>query len=261
MFYDFHHFKTLFNVRGTILDFQGVINRIPQNWKNLLNNNVQTCIDMKYNVTRPKHVELILKEKKGCRQIYESFIKRENNSPNRWQRDLGDISKDERSQYNLALNNIKETKLKDFQFKINNRILATKSFLFKINKIDSNRCSFCELASESIKHLFVDCPKVKDFWDILKNWLQLNGNINLNITDKNIVFAWPHESDLISYLIIIAKYYIYKTKFKSKQLSIQGFCALLKQKFKNEQYIAKINNTYDKFLKKWSSLVHPLNTM
>ena len=94
-FYDFNQFKTLFNVRGTFLDLQGVINRIPQAWKNLLNNNVQTCIDMKYNVIIPKHVKLILKDKKGCRQIYESFIKSDNNLPNRWQRDLGDISKDE----------------------------------------------------------------------------------------------------------------------------------------------------------------------
>ena len=40
VFYDFNQFKTLFDVRGTILDFQGVINRIPQVWKNLLNNNI-----------------------------------------------------------------------------------------------------------------------------------------------------------------------------------------------------------------------------
>ena len=79
------------------------------------------------------------------------------------------------------------------------------------------------------------------FWNTLKNWLQLNGNINLSMTDKNIIFAWPHESSLISYLIIIAKYYIYKTKFLSKHLSIQGFQSLLKRKFKNEQYIARIN--------------------
>ena len=151
--------------------------------------------------------------------------------------------------------------MKDFQYKINNRILTTNSFLYKINKIDSNRCSFCEQAIESIKHLFVDCPKVKAFWNTLKNWLQLNGNINLSITDKNIIFAWPHESSLISYLIIIAKYYIYKTKFLSKHLSIQGFQSLLKRKFKNKQYIARINNKYNKFLGKWSSLVRPLNTM
>ena len=83
-----------------------------------------------------------------------------------------------------ALNDIKEVNLKDFQYKINNRILTTNSFLYKINKIDSNRCSFCKQTIESIKHLFVDCPKVKEFWNTLKNWLQVNGNINLSITDK-----------------------------------------------------------------------------
>ena len=62
MFYDFNQFKTLFNIRGTILDFQGVINRIPHVWKNLLNNNIQTCIDMKYKVICSKHVKLILKD-------------------------------------------------------------------------------------------------------------------------------------------------------------------------------------------------------
>ena len=58
-FYDFNQFKTLFNVRVTFFDFQGVINRIPLAWKNLLNNNVRACIDMKYNVIVPKHVKLI----------------------------------------------------------------------------------------------------------------------------------------------------------------------------------------------------------
>ena len=75
MFYDFYQFKTLFNVRGTILDFQGVTNRIPQIWKKILNNNVQTCIDMKYNVICSKHVKLILKDKKGCKKIMKVLLK------------------------------------------------------------------------------------------------------------------------------------------------------------------------------------------
>ena len=97
---------------------------------------------------------LFLKIKKVVKKKnYESFIKSEKVLPNRWQRDLGNISKEEKSQYNSALNDIKEVKLKDFQYKINNRILATNSFLYKINKIDSNRCSFCKQTIESIKHL------------------------------------------------------------------------------------------------------------
>ena len=108
---------------------------------------------MKYNEIYSKRVKLILKDKKLAEKFMKNFIKSENDLPNRWQRDLGNISKEEKSQYNSALNDIKKVKLNDFQYKINNRILASNSFLYKINKIDSNRCSFCEQATESRKHL------------------------------------------------------------------------------------------------------------
>ena len=49
---------------------------------------------MKYNVIFSKHVKFILKDRKGF-ENYESFIKSENDLPNRWHADLGDISKEE----------------------------------------------------------------------------------------------------------------------------------------------------------------------
>lgn len=248
-------------MRGTVLDFYGLLGRIPNNWKNILNNNAEICAENKYNIVIPKQVKLLLKDKKGCRKIYETLIRSENSVQDRWQRDLGEIPKEERNKYNEALNDIHEVKLKDFQFKINNKILATNSFLCKINKIENNRCSFCEQEPETIKHLFVDCPKVTEFWESVKHWLQIHGNLNLNITDKAIIFAWQKEKSLINQVIVVAKYYIYKTKFTSKRLSITGFQLLLKRKFKNEQYIARINNSYNKFLGKWSSLFHVLNAV
>ena len=78
--------------------------------------------------------------------------------------------------------------------------------------------------------------------------------VDRNVADKTLNFAWQTEKSLINYLIVIEKYYICKTKFTSKRLSILGIQYLLKRKFKSEQYFAKINNSYDKFLGKWSSL-------
>ena len=54
-----------------------------------------------------------------------------------------------------------EIKLRDFQFKIINRILVTNIFLFKINKKDNDLCSYCQGEAESIIHLFVRCEIVK----------------------------------------------------------------------------------------------------
>ena len=80
------------------------------------------------------------------------MTKCENDTPNRWQRDLGEIPKEERSKHDKVLNNMNEVKLKDFQFKINNKIFTTSSFLCKINVIDNHRCSFCKQDPETIKH-------------------------------------------------------------------------------------------------------------
>ena len=65
----------------------------------------------------------------------------------------------------------------------------------------------------------------------------------------------------MNYLLVVTKYYIYKTKFTSRRLNIAGFKSLLKKKFVGEKYIAKINNRYDKFLGKLSPLFNLLNNL
>ena len=78
---------------------------------------------------------------------------------NKWGREIGYISNDELLSYNLVIKELKEVALKDFQFKITNKILVTKSFLHRIWKIDENQCSYCASQSETIVHLFTECEK------------------------------------------------------------------------------------------------------
>lgn len=76
--------------------------------------------------------------------------------------------------YNKVRITLKNVKLKDIQYKINNKILVTKSFLFKINKMNNELSKYCNDKSDSIYHLFVECDKVKQFWNVLKGWLTAN---------------------------------------------------------------------------------------
>ena len=55
------------------------------------------------------------------------------------------------------------------------------------------------------------------------------------------------------FITVAAQYYIYKSKFVIKKLSIEEFERYLKIKLLNVQNIAKINNKTDTFLKKWSN--------
>ena len=83
--------------------------------------------------------------------------------------------------YRKNLNNIKEVKLRDFKFKINNRILVTNNFLFKINKKENNLCSYCNLDAESITHLLFHYGTIAKFWKTLKILLERKSTINIQI--------------------------------------------------------------------------------
>ena len=62
--YDFEIFKTRFGLRGTFLDFQSLIRKIPNRWKTTLNNNTNICIINRFNVKCNVYVKLVLKDKK-----------------------------------------------------------------------------------------------------------------------------------------------------------------------------------------------------
>ena len=95
--------------------------------------------------------------------------------------------------------------------------------------------------------------KLKNSGKNLKTWLERKANINLQIDLMNILFSSSAQV-IVIYLITVAKHYIYKSKFITKNISIKGFENFLKLKFSNEMYIAKLNKKYDNFLGKWSSL-------
>ena len=134
-------------------------------------------------------------------------------------------------------------KLKDFQYKITNKILVTKHFLHKINKIDNNLCEYCQQTPETIFHLFIECEIVKRFWENLKAWLNNNANINISLTNRDILFANQDNNSLKSYIMILAKYYVYANKFHMTDLSIDRFINMLGKKFQVERYVVNQNNT------------------
>ena len=90
------------------------------------------------------------------------------------------------------------------QFRILQRILGTKAYLYKISIGNSDSCRFCQSAVETIYHVFVSCPIVSDFWETLqRNWLQHLG-LYLNLQPTTILFGnLENEFDLFSKNIIL----------------------------------------------------------
>ena len=55
--------------------------------------------------------------------------------------------------YILSFRTTLETKLREFQFKILNRIVFTNEKLFRFGMAESDKCVFCQTEVESIEHL------------------------------------------------------------------------------------------------------------
>ena len=174
-------------------------------------------------------------------------------------REIPDITERELRNYYTVIKSIKEVKLKDFQYKVTSKILATRSFLHRINRINDNLCEYCHQESETIHHLFVQCENVKRFWVDLKEWFRESTNLVLNLEEKSILFSWQDKNQLIIFIYVTAKYYIYANKFSGKALNLDVYKSIVRRKFENERYSAHINNKMGKFMIKWSLLYNQLN--
>ena len=114
-FYTFEELKAIFNIRGTFLDYQHIINSIPQTWKTLINNNRVFLIENRYNTICNIYVRQLIKVKKGSRVFYDMFVYvKEFVQQNKWQVEMGNIGKKEWQNYFSTIQRLNEVKLREF---------------------------------------------------------------------------------------------------------------------------------------------------
>ena len=142
------------------------------------------------------------------------------------------------------------TKLRYFQFKILHRYLAVNKLLFQMGIKDSDLCTFCDNITEDIPHLFWECPEIRVFWEHVQNNL-LKNQVNLNLI--NIILGFL-DIDLVklNFVILHAKYFIYKCKLNNCIPRYIAFVGTFKSCKETERCISSKNNTICKWRDKWN---------
>ena len=145
-----------------------------------------------------------------------------------------------------------EPYVKAFQFKVLNSILYTNSKLCKIGFIADNLCSFCKHDSETMQHLFYDCPHSRSFWkEFESHYLSLTKQqVHLNLKDILIGVLTP-KCLLLNYLLLIGKIYLWGCRGNKELPNIQGFKFKVNLKYETEKYICTKNKNLDKLMEKW----------
>ena len=103
------------------------------------------------------------------------------------------------------------TNFRIFQYKLLHNILYLNGVLYKFGKKISPLCSFCMEESESPIHLFHSWTKANFLWTELQHSFE-NVLIIPPITLQGAIFGFKVNYHLINHILLISKYYVYKTR-------------------------------------------------
>ena len=146
------------------------------------------------------------------------------------------------------------TKLRYFQYRVQNRYLTTNTLLIKWGVVTSDKCYYCEVEKETIVHLLVKCKVVKSFWEKLQRWLDYICALSLDVQDVPALIFNTYKgpfADMVNTIILITKYHVFANRCQGKKLNFIELIASISKFKRIEEVVAgKINKT-EKHDHKW----------
>ena len=233
---------------GTLMKYNGIIDAIPQKWKQILqsNENIEKrkfdkLNDMKNTANKTK---IVYRHLNTNDQIVNSKIA--------WlatQTGL-DIGREQYIKYVQAINKITiSTKLRSFQYHLLMNALIT-NILLKIYGIkDTNLCTFCDEEIETLQHVFYGCKIVKPIW----SKIALDYEIKEISYDKIICNnCHNNPKNVINCVVLIVKQYLYRNRCLQQRISYEACKQSIKEYEMIEEEIAKSKNKLNLHRIKWS---------
>ena len=173
----------------------------------------------------------------------------------KWKINL-DVDIDAKVIFSKLLKTTDDACLRWFQYRLLHRILPTGRLLFLQRMVDSPLCTFCNLAEETLMHLFWHCPHVQKFWLDVQEWLHTNfAHCNDVIFSEELIILGTKENvitdRIIDLFILLAKYHIFTSKVKGTLPFLNIFVYNVKNRYMAEKYENAVNNRYCKKFSDW----------
>ena len=243
-------FKNKYGIRTNFLEYGGVISSIKKSFPNTFNNPGDTLVYP----TIPFNLNVLFKDKKGSRRIYAILVSKKEVNKNyvhKWENKLNISYAPPKwsSICNSPFRCTISTKLRWFQYRLVHRILGTNLFLLRIGKKDSNMCTFCHEAEETLIHIFCNCRLVIEFWDDVMKWIKEKADITTNWGKENLLFGV--NENIIDLILLLCRFHIYKMKMNDKKPSIHILKKDIKNYYDMEKYTYACNSNIGNFFKRW----------
>jgi exonuclease III len=255
-FYSFQETRMKFRLSVTeFMNYMSITKIIKQKWKTgLLTTYPNRTTNITYLVNKIKPNTKINK------MLYDIEIKKKkptvNKTFNKWEHELGNTTIEWDKILSIPYLCTIDTKLRAFQYKFLMKILPNNVYLYKCKLSCSQLCDFCAMAPETTKHMFWECQHTQTFWRDLQNYLNRKGiitnslcytTISIGVTDRadNTLYA------ILNFVIILAKYFIFKNKYTNTIPSLETFIPFLNHRISIEGITANLKNKQEQHNAKW----------
>ena len=134
-------------------------------------------------------------------------------SQEKWQAVFPEMNLQWKAIYMKVFDTCKDNKLQNFQYNFIHRLIATNKYVYllKCKYAPSSLCTFCNMAVESIDHLFWECHLIQPFWNNLFDMLV---HLNLDVMRSKLDVFLYTENKILSYVYTLAKFYIYNPSLR-----------------------------------------------
>ena len=236
------------------LYLKGLYHSLLPEWKKIMTNNASEVL-LKTELFNVKYSETELLSSKKTYKLLISKISKPPTAKRKFEEHYAsdDFPLDWETIYSIPFECAIDTKTREFQYKVLNRILPFNDFLFKIGKIESPLCTFCHTTEENMPHLFFHCSIVRSFWHSIQPLFE-----SYTICEIDVILGVTRpvkDSLLYNHLILLSKQYIYSCKLKNVLPTRVVFLTKVKAVFEMERRIAKERNKLSFHLKKWDKLL------
>ena len=243
--------KQQYRISMTFLCYKSLILSLPHSIRNATNISFQ-----RPNI--PFKLQLFINKINLGRYCYWLFVNElrskyslaDSNLQQKWNRDI-------EYYYQGSLVNVKKTTKSTYllylHYKIITRTVTTKKFLHIIKISDSNTCTFCSSAIETICHLFWECPVTQTFIQNISREIANKYRISFQYNKRSWFFL-NDTDELQTLLITLTKAVIYKAWNNDEKPSLSHMMNSLRSEVQKEMYVSREKNKEEVFENKWKTL-------
>ena len=228
-----------YNAQIQFLNFTSIISAV----KSYVSKNVLPS-DTNKTISYQPALNFILSTTKGASIIYHSMLQPDgqNKGFQKWSLHTQISLENWKNSFKILKQCTHDTKLRWLQFRILHNILTTNRSVAKFKPEQNPLCQFCKSHSETIYHLLWKCNKVKIFWNDLSHIMnnRCTNTHNFKI-DENLALFGQSENiktdKICEFIILLAKFYIYRSKVQDTVLNIRIFIRELHTRYIVEKEI------------------------